>query len=620
MILLRALRPDKVINQAVKFINSKKPSVFDMTVQTNELEWALEHSSPSTPILFILTPGVDPYPQLENLSTRYGKDIQTVSLGKGQSDKAKEKITDGSKAGSWVYLANCHLSMQFLLDLEKIIETLGNEKNDGFRLWLSSNPHPRFPISILQRCLKITREPPRGLKNNMLSLYSNMKEKQFVKEKNELNKYKKLLYSLCWFHSVIIERKRFKSLGWNILYDFNDSDFSTCEKIIVKYLKDTTDGKVPWAAIRYLIAEANYGGRVTDEWDRRLLMVYANQFFNEKVLTDEKYFLTDDPTLPYFIPDDAGWKPPQDMLNNKAVNLTQAFYEMKIKELPSIDTPAAFGQHINAEISSQIADTNLLIDSIISLQPKKYIESDETTEGNPIDRLIVELLERIPDVVDVEMVKERIRISDANPLKIVLVQELMRYNKLLEKVRSSLMNLDRGLKGFILISEELENILNSLMDNRVPASWKFAYHSLKPLSSWVEDLIRRIDQLTTWAHKGMPTVFWISGFTFPTGFTTAVKQASARAKNVSVDTLDFEYTVMMENPVTGPKEGVYINGLFLEGARWDHEKGYLIDAEPMKLHYSLPVIHIKPKNIKLVTKKHFPQYLCPVYMLSLIHI
>jgi dynein heavy chain len=141
---------------------------------------------------------------------------------------------------------------------------------DGFRLWLSTNPHPKFPISILQKCIKITTEPPKGIKANMLRLYSNMPKD--ICPPSVINKvyYKRSLFALCWYHSLIIERKRFKTLGWNIIYDFNDSDFETAEKILQLYVDQTQDVKTagssitgelpvviktpPWDAVRYLIA------------------------------------------------------------------------------------------------------------------------------------------------------------------------------------------------------------------------------------------------------------------------------------------------------------------------------------------------------------------------------
>lgn len=75
----------------------------------------------------------------------------------------------------------------------------------------------------------------------------------------------------------------------------------------------------------------------------------------------------------------------------------------------------------------------------------------------------------------------------------MLLQELARFNTLLVLVRQELDALDRGIKGLDLISEELEQVMENLLLNRVPANWKFLYHSLKPLNSWMQDLIRRCD-------------------------------------------------------------------------------------------------------------------------------
>lgn len=87
----------------------------------------------------------------------------------------------------------------------------------------------------------------------------------------------------------------------------------------------------------------------------------------------------------------------------------------------------------------------------------------------------------------------------------------------------------------MLISEDLELIMKSLYENKVPLQWKFAYYSLKPLNSWIIDLNKRIDQLRNWVNKGQPDVFWISGFSFPTGFTTALQQQASRKLGESID-------------------------------------------------------------------------------------
>lgn len=114
---------------------------------------------------------------------------------------------------------------------------------------------------------------------------------QLVDKKRE---FRKAVYGLCWFHAVLIERKKFKTLGWNVSYDFNDSDYSVCEDLLAIYMGRLKDGvaseqydknaRIPWQAIQYLIAEANYGGRITDDRDRRLIKVYAKEIFNDNLI------------------------------------------------------------------------------------------------------------------------------------------------------------------------------------------------------------------------------------------------------------------------------------------------------------------------------------------------
>lgn len=109
-------------------------------------------------------------------------------------------------------------------------------------------------------------------------------------------------------------------------------------------------------------------------------------------------------------------------------------------------------------------------------------------------------------------------------------------------VRKNLQDLEKGINGLVLISEELEKVMLSLFENKVPDKWKFAYYSLKPLSLWMFDLNKRVDQLRAWVHKGQPNVFWISGFSFPTGFTTALQQQASRKSNVPIDQFVWEFS------------------------------------------------------------------------------
>jgi dynein heavy chain len=144
-----------------------------------------------------------------------------VALGQGQAPKAVRLIKDGIRNGNWVFLANCHLSICFLPQLDKIIESVPHENpHADFRLWLSSSPHPQFPISILKNSLKMTTEPPKGIKANLVRMFGNFTPESFKKtQKPEI--YQKLVFCLAFFHATMLERKKFLTLGWNVVYDFN---------------------------------------------------------------------------------------------------------------------------------------------------------------------------------------------------------------------------------------------------------------------------------------------------------------------------------------------------------------------------------------------------------------
>ncbi|ESP04959.1 hypothetical protein LOTGIDRAFT_184938 [Lottia gigantea] len=594
MLLLRSLRPDRVSFCATSFIVNNLGSKF-VEPPVLDMQSVVDDSTTRTPLIFVLSAGVDPTSSLHQLAEncKMSNRFHTLSLGQGQAPIATRLIKQGVKEGHWVFLANCHLSLSWMPQLDKLVEQLQiEEPHPDFRLWLSSSPHPEFPISILQQGIKMTTEPPKGLKANMKRLYNLITENQFHRCGKQ-DKYKKLLFSLCFFHSILLERRKFLMLGWNIAYEFNDSDFEVSENLLSIYL-DTYE-ETPWDALKYLIAGINYGGHVTDDYDRRLLMTYVNDQFTEAALTTPFFRVSSLPT--YYIPKDG----------------PLASYKEYISMLPNIDHPEAFGQHPNADITSQIQDTRILFDTLLSLQPQVSSTAGESREDKVLD-LAANIFRQIPENIDYEGTAQ-ILSTDPSPLNVVLLQEIQRYNALLEEIRSSLTDLEKGIQGLVVMTLELENIFTCIFDGRVPPAWEKAYPSMKPLSAWTRDLVLRVEQFAKWAQTAHPPVlFWMAAFTFPTGFLTAVLQSSARLNNVSIDSLSWEFTVMTvdeSNFVKGPMDGVLVKGLFLQGAGWDMKNTCLIEANPMQLVCPMPVIHFKPVENKKKSSKG--TYMCPCY-------
>lgn len=188
-----------------------------------------------------------------------------------------------------------------------------------------------------------------------------------------------------------------------------------------------------------------------------------------------------------------------------------------------------------------------MLDSILGLTPQKADSGGGGEAAGPA-KLIADLQERLPEYVDIAALKYKLR-GDENPLNVVLVQELQRYNALLRVVELNLHQLAQGIKGLVLISPDLELILTALNENKFPKAWGFAYFSIKPLAAWFSDLVERYEFLTKWAHGTLPTTFWIGCFTYPNGFTTALLQRfSRKASGAPIDKLEFDFVPVPKEP------------------------------------------------------------------------
>ena len=179
----------------------------------------------------------------------------------------------------------------------------------------------------------------------------------------------------------------------------------------------------------------------------------------------------------------------------------------------------------------------------------------------------------------------------------------------------TLVDLQRALKGFVVLSAELEAMGNACFDQRVPTSWtNSAYPSLKPLGPWFKDLMQRLTFITTWIERGTPAAYWISGFFFPQGYLTAILQNYARKYQFPIDTVSFNFVMREESSeeiTAKPEDGCFIYGLFLEGARWNKKQQTLVDPKPKELFSPMPTIHMLPEQNRSTPQSNI--YRCPVY-------
>ena len=171
--VIRCLRRDKVELCMQDFIMEYldhryiQPPPFDLRACYND-------SDPVTPLIFVLSSGSDPNKDLDILADEMnmGDRLKRIALGQGQGKKAAALVEKGIANGDWVMLQNCHLSISWMPTLEIIVESMDPEKvNPEFRLWLTSMPSDAFPTMVLQNGVKITKEPPKGMRANLTSTY-----------------------------------------------------------------------------------------------------------------------------------------------------------------------------------------------------------------------------------------------------------------------------------------------------------------------------------------------------------------------------------------------------------------------------------------------------------------
>ncbi|XP_056381079.1 dynein axonemal heavy chain 1 isoform X2 [Hyla sarda] len=594
MLILRCLRGDKVTNVMQDYVCQYLGQRF-IEPQTADLGAVYRESSPVTPLIFILSPGTDPAADLYKFAEemRFSKKLAAISLGQGQGPRAEAMMHNAMERGKWIFFQNCHLAPSWMPSLERLVENIDPDKvHRDFRLWLTSMPSNQFPVSILQNGSKLTIEPPRGVKANLLRTYLSLSDAQ-LNDCKKATECKALLLSLCFFHGSILERRKFGPLGFNIPYEFTDGDLRICISQLRMFLEEYTD--IPYKVLRYTAGEINYGGRVTDDWDRRCLLNILQDFYQPPVL-EEGFKFSESGVYHQISP---------------AYDLNG--YLQYIRSLPLNDMTELFGLHENANITFAQNESFALLGSLVTLQPRT--QSTGGSRDEMVEEIAEGILKKIPQLIPVQDVMAKYPVMYQESMNTVLVQEVIRYNRLLSTLFQTLRDLLKAMKGQVVMSSQLELMANSLYNNSVPELWRAkAYPSLKPLASWVIDLLQRIDFLQKWITEGIPAVFWISGLFFPQAFLTGTLQNFARKHIISIDTISFDFKVLSETVADlqeRPSEGCYISGLYLEGACWDKTTMQLAEARPKELYTEMAVIWLCP-----VAERRPPvsgTYLCPIY-------
>jgi dynein heavy chain len=520
LLVLRCLRPDRITGALANWIRHALPNGRDfMDCDASSsfqviLEASYDDSTNTTPMFFILSPGADPVKEVEALGRkliglRSGVNYHNVAMGQGQDPIAMSKLDMGHQEGHWVMLQNIHLMPRWCVELEKKLDVfVAENSHPSFRLYLSADPSSGIPIGLLDRSIKLTNEPPQGMLANLRRAFAQFSKDDF---EDRDPKVKAILFGLCHFHSLMLERKKFGALGYNMNYPFSSGDLRDSAAVLYNYLEGSTAIKMPWDDLRYIFGDIMYGGHIVDDWDRRMCEKYLHYFMRDELLDDLEMIPYADGKL--------SWISPMAGPHEK--------YLEHIETMPA-ESPLFFGMHPNAEIGFRTAQCDNLFDMLMVLQPRETGKGEDDAGAQANDPLAVaevmcqEILEDVQDRnFDTDDLSKSMTDEAKGPYQYVFLQECDSMNGLVFEMTRGLSELQLGFKGELTMSPQMEYLAECLWTEKLPMWWvKLGFPSTRPLRSWRLNLQERCVQLDDWVNDplNIPKVVDVSKLFNPQSF------------------------------------------------------------------------------------------------------
>eukprot|EP00002_Diphylleia_rotans_P017833 TRINITY_DN345_c0_g1_i5.p1 TRINITY_DN345_c0_g1~~TRINITY_DN345_c0_g1_i5.p1 ORF type:complete len:2631 (-),score=563.81 TRINITY_DN345_c0_g1_i5:572-7306(-) len=559
VLIVQTFRPDRLESAMISFatfmlgLSSLSPTGFNLE------HIATQEATHAEPILFIVSPGTDPTVELQELADKVlgsGR-LKQVAMGQGQAVVALAAVREAAENGDWVCLKNMHLVTAWLPTLEKELNQLNPSPN--FRIWLTTESHPKFSSIMLQSSLKITYEAPPGLKQNLLRTYEGLWNKELVTQGNSPIRAQ-ALFVLAWLHALLQERRVYIPQGWVKFYEFSTADLRVAYDVIDTLFK--LDKAPQWNRIIGTLENAIYGGRVDNKYDARVLRTYLDNFFHPETF-DANMSKSRPLKLPAVLPTACSFEE----------------YMGIIRKLSEADLPSSFGLPDNINRSVQVANSSLIIaqlkamaveaDAIKSFDREKWAAS-----LNPILQLWTKL------GINLSKIKETKLNDKMSPVEAFVVLERNNCIKLCRLVNDHLAYLGNVINGLQLITPETQDVAATLISDRIPAKWEKYWEGPESPFAYLRLLARRMGALDTWQQKAASNTLLsgainLADLFHPETFLNALRQQTARKAQLPMDNLHL-ISSWNESHLKQAHIRIQVEGLLMQGATLS--SGTLADA------------------------------------------
>ncbi|OQR92538.1 dynein heavy chain [Achlya hypogyna] len=604
--LVATVRPDRFPFAAEAFLTAVFGADFPWRGQV-EFSDAVEHGTESARgILLCSKTGFDASGRVDELAGSLQKRFASVAMGSAEGyDAADKALNTALKQGSWLLLRNVHLCPSWLLTVEKKLYAARDSCHKDFRLFLTSEIHPQLPVNLLRLCDIFVLEPPHGVKASMLRTFQELPADRVNRAPTERGR---LFLLLAWFHAVVQERLRYVPIGWSKAYEFSQSDFKGACDVMDAWVDSIGRGRahispdaIPWTAIKVILKESLYGGRVDNKFDQALLDTLLDGVFCPESY-DASFALVESVVI--------------------AAGKTKEQFGDWIHALPNANSPRWLGLPSSAEsmlLTNQGARTlrqlQLMQDS---LGLDEGLEADDAamTFGGAGDArpAWIQALGANVAAWRALLPADAIEAPEAafdNPVFRCLHREIELANTLLATVTDLLTAIAAVCANTLKPSNAVREAMRALHQGVLPVDWRGAYVVPSELSllEWLRDLARRLAQLQALAPMPANELLqsadgiWLGGLVAPEAFVTATRQVLAAELRCSLDELALVATLENSHP------GAFrVVGVHLEGMSWTADGFAVTDA----LHTPLPALFFSwrpAKDLDDAQLRRLPVYL-----------
>ncbi|CUG86718.1 Hypothetical protein, putative [Bodo saltans] len=608
LLLTKALRKDAFTDAARQFLRtffdedtsgkslSASSPGFTTFFATSSLKLAdvLPELSCSCPLLLVSTPGYDASGRVEELANVLGKTLNTVAMGSPEGySEADRYISQCMKQGGWVLLKNIHLASKFLSDLEKRLhsEALEGKIHKSFQLLLSSERSAKIPAGLITSSVMVVLEPPPGVKASLIRTVGSIAPSSLPKYPNGL--FPRLFFAAAWLHAVLTERMHYVPLGWSKRYEFSESDFrrviGTMEAWVQRIRgerQNVPPAELPWPAMRRLVAETIYGGKIDNEFDDVLLDTFCSTTLSDSLFQDNSCLVKGDESM-------------------KVGNVGRTLEEIHawIHGLPEEQPPQWLGLPASATsmVLSQRAQSSF--ESFARIQTVNDDDNAASHEGgnntsfaSPQRSLRMSMI-KAPDASHQGGARWATKVSGRaqewkqlltpakisksdprwnqkldtaqDPITSALLRDWQHGQKLLHTILANVEELLQVCSGERKPNNTHRSLINAFLKEQVPASWnRYSVPSTMTLSAWVVDFAKRIHHIaglfTEQGQRVASKSIAIGLLFFPGALLTASRQGAARHASVSLETLVLEMAVF-DGTLAGSQGPASAGSLSLQG-------------------------------------------------------